>query len=71
MRRLGFRKNVFLSEFGFYDSFRIRFDNSSRISEGCKAFSIQMVETILHVGLEELFLKEIKKIYGVVTKSAK
>ena len=63
MRRLGFRKNVFLSEFGF--------DNSSRISEGCKAFSIQMVETILHVGLDELSLKEIKKIYGVVTKSAK
>ena len=30
-----------------------------------------MVETILHVGLEELFLKEIKKIYSVVTKSAK
>ena len=51
--------------------FEFGFDNSSRISEGCKAFSIQMVETILHVGLDELSLKEIKKIYGVVTKSAK
>ena len=30
-----------------------------------------MGETKLHVGLHRLFLKEIKKIYGLVTKSAK
>ena len=30
-----------------------------------------MVETILHVGLHLLCLKEIKKIYSLVTKSAK
>ena len=31
--------------------FGFGFDKSSRISEGCKAIGIEMVETILHVGL--------------------
>ena len=42
-RRLAFRKDLFLWEFGF--------DDSSRISEGRKALGIQMVETILRIGL--------------------
>ena len=64
-RAYSFRNSDFTIPFGF------GFDDSSRISEGRKAFGIQMVETILNVGLHELFLKEIKKIYSLATKSAK
>ena len=51
--------------------FGFRFDGSFRISEGPKSLGIQMIETILHVGLYQLFLKEINKIYSLITKSAK
>ena len=39
--------------------------------EAVYVFGIQRVATILHVGLLLLFLKEIKKIYSSVTKSAR
>ena len=51
--------------------FGFGFDGSFRISEGLKPLVIQMVETILHVRLYYLFLKEIKKTYSSVTKRAK
>ena len=60
-----FRNSHFMIPFGF------RFDGSFRISEGPKSLGIQMIETILHVGLYQLFLKEINKIYSSITKSAK
>ena len=44
-RAYSFRNSDFTIPFGF------GFDDSSRISEGRKAFGIQMVETILNVGL--------------------
>ena len=51
MRRIAFRKNVFLSEFGFMILFGFEFNDSFCISEGRKALGNQSVEAILHVGL--------------------